>query len=138
MNTSVVSPHRRVSLKAGWLYLLTFVSIPTLALYGPVKGANYVLGSGPDTAAIIGGILEITIALAGLGTAVTLFPMLKKQNESFALGLVAARVLEPGCREATTGGPDQPSSQTCSQRQGFHHHHVWGCPLNTSAPTFGP
>lgn len=62
MNTAVVSPHRRVSLTAGWLYILTFVSIPTLALYDPVKGANYVLGSGPDTAAIIGGILEITIA----------------------------------------------------------------------------
>jgi hypothetical protein len=51
-------------------------------------------GPGPDTAAIIGGILEITIALAGIGTAVTLFPILKKRNESFALGLVAARVLE--------------------------------------------
>ena len=51
-------------------------------------------GPGPDTAAIIGGILEITVALAGIGTAVTLFPILKKRNESFALGLVAARVLE--------------------------------------------
>jgi hypothetical protein len=44
--------------------VLTFVSIPTLALYNSVKGANYVLGSGPDTAAIIGGLLEITVALA--------------------------------------------------------------------------
>jgi hypothetical protein len=40
--------------------------------------------------------LEITIALAGIGTAVVLFPMLKKQNESAALGLVAARILESG------------------------------------------
>ena len=36
----------------------------------------------------------MTIALAGIATAVTLFPILKKQNESFALGLVAARILE--------------------------------------------
>ena len=78
------------------LYLLTFVSIPTLALYDPVKGADYVLGSGSDTPAIIGGILEITVALAGIATAVMLFPMLKKQNESMALGLVAARILESG------------------------------------------
>jgi hypothetical protein len=96
MSTAVASTHRRVSLTAGWLYILTFVSIPTFALYGPVKGASYVLGSGPDTAAIIGGILEIIVALAGIATAVTLFPILKKQNESFALGLVAARVLESG------------------------------------------
>ena len=95
-NTTVTIPssQRKISLTAGILYLLTFVSIPTLALYGPVKGANYILGAGPDTAAIIGGILEIIVALAGIGTAVVLFPVLKKQNEGLALGLVASRVLE--------------------------------------------
>jgi hypothetical protein len=88
------SPYRNVSLTAGLLYLLTFVSIPTLAMYGPVKGANYILGAGPDTAAIIGGILEIIVALACVGTAVVLFTVLKKQNEGVALGLIASRVLE--------------------------------------------
>jgi hypothetical protein len=85
---------RKIALAAGVLYLLTFVSIPTLALYGPVKGANYILGAGPDTAVIIGGLLEIIVALAGIGTAVVLFSVLKKQNETLALGLVASRVLE--------------------------------------------
>src|SRR5437660_300045 len=87
---------RKTSLVAGVLYLLTFVSIPTLFIYGPVKGANYILGAGPDTSAIIGGILEIIVALAGIGTAVVLFPVLKKQNEAAALGLVASRILESG------------------------------------------
>ncbi|MDQ1616077.1 MAG: hypothetical protein QOJ60_2016 [Actinomycetota bacterium] len=96
MSTTVAASHRRISLAAGIAYVLTFVSIPTLALYNSVKGANYVLGSGPDTAAVVGGLLEITVALAGIATAVILFPMLKKQNESFALGLVAARILESG------------------------------------------
>src|SRR6202165_2209592 len=91
-----MSPHRKTALVAGVLYLLTFVSIPTLALYGPVKGANHTLRAGPDTAAIIGGILEIIVALAGIGTAVVLFPVLKKQNEAAALGLVASRILEAG------------------------------------------
>ena len=86
--------HRQVSLAAGILYLFTFVSIPTLALYRPVKRANYVIGSGPDTAAVFGGVLEIIVALAGIGTAVVLFRVLKKQNKEVALGLVAARVLE--------------------------------------------
>ena len=30
-----ISPLRRTALVAGVLYLLTFVSIPTIALYGP-------------------------------------------------------------------------------------------------------
>ena len=79
---------------AGLLYLLTFVSIPTLALYSAVHGQNYILGPGPDSSTIIGGILEIIVALAGIGTAVALYPVLKKKNEGLALGLVGSRVLE--------------------------------------------
>jgi hypothetical protein len=94
MNSAVRSTHRKISLTAGVLYVLTFVSIPTFALYGPVKGSNYILGSGPDPPAIVGALLEIVVALAGIGTAVTLFPILKRRNESLALGLVTARVLE--------------------------------------------
>ena len=91
-----MSALRKTALIAGIFYLLTFVSIPTLALYGQVKGANYLIGTDSDTAAIIGGVLEIIVALTGIATAVVLFPVLKKQNESFALGLVAARILESG------------------------------------------
>ena len=89
-----MSPLRKTSLVAGVLYLLTFVSIPTLFLYVPVLGANYIIGAGPDTAAIIGGISEIIVALAGIAAAVVLFPVLKRQNEAAALGLVAARILK--------------------------------------------
>jgi len=89
-----MSSSRKIALAAGVLYLLTFVSIPTLVLYGQVKGANYIIGAGPDTAVIIGGVLEIIVALAGIGTAVVLFPVLKKQSEGLALGLIASRVLE--------------------------------------------
>ena len=42
----------------------------------------------------MGGLLEIIVALAGIGTAVVLFAVLKKQNEVLALGLVASRTLE--------------------------------------------
>ncbi len=89
-----MSSLRKTSLTAGVLYLLTFVSIPTLALYSEIHGRNYILGSGPDTPAIIGGVLEIIVALCGIATAIVLFPVLKKQNEEAALGLVAARILE--------------------------------------------
>ncbi len=91
-----MSPLRKTSLIAGILYLLTFVSVPTLALYGSIHNPNYLLGVDTDTPAIIGGILEIIVALAGISTAVALYPVLRKQNESLALGLVAARILESG------------------------------------------
>ena len=71
---------RKTALVAGALYLLTFVSIPTLFLYAEVKSPNYIVGPGPDTAAIVGGILEMIVALAGIGTAVVLYPVVKRQN----------------------------------------------------------
>ena len=89
-----MTPLRKTALVAGLLYLLTFVSIPTLALYGSVHDPNYILGPGPDTAVLFGGVLEVIVALAGIGTAVVLFPVLKRQNEAAALGLVGSRVLE--------------------------------------------
>jgi hypothetical protein len=86
---------RKISLAAGILYLLTFVSMPIGFLYSAVlKDPNYIVGTGTDTAVIIGGILEIIVALAGIGTAVVLFPILKYQNEGVALGFVGTRVLE--------------------------------------------
>jgi hypothetical protein len=91
-----MSALRKTALIAGAFYLLTFVSIPTLALYGPLREPNFILSPGPDTPFVVGGILEIIVALAGISTAVVLFPVLKRQNGSLALGLVAARILESG------------------------------------------
>ena len=89
-----MNPSRKTALVAGVLYLLTFVSIPTLFLYGPVHDPKYILGPGPDTAVIIGAILEIIVALAGIGTAVALYPVVKRQDEARALGFVGSRTLE--------------------------------------------
>lgn len=89
--------HRKTSLAAGVLYLLTFVSIPTLFLYGQVKAdPGYITGPGPDTLVIVGGLLEVVVALACIGTGVALYPVVKRQNEGIALGFVAARILEAG------------------------------------------
>ena len=86
---------RKTALVAGIFYLITFISIPTLALYGPIKNHHdWILGSGGHTAVLVGGFLEVIVALAGIGTAVTLYPVLKRQNESLALGFVTSRLLE--------------------------------------------
>lgn len=89
-----ISSTRKTSLTAGLFYLLTFVSIPTLALYRAVHQPGYILSNESGSEVIVGGLLEIIVALAGIATAVVLYPVLKKQNEGAALGLVASRVLE--------------------------------------------
>lgn len=86
---------RKTALTAGVIYLITFISIPTIALYGPVRNdPNYIVGPGPDTPVIFGGVLEIIVALACIGTAVVLYPVVKRQNEAVAMGFIGARVLE--------------------------------------------
>jgi hypothetical protein len=90
-----MSSTRKTALVAGIFYLITFISIPTLALYGPVKNhRDWILSSGSHTGVLVGGFLEVIVALASIGTAVTLYPVVKRQNEGVALGFVAARVLE--------------------------------------------
>jgi len=42
-----MNPLRKTALVAGAFYVLTFVSIPTLALYRSVRGPNFIVGPGP-------------------------------------------------------------------------------------------
>lgn len=89
-------PTRRISLAAGILYVLTFVSIPTLALYKPIKddAGAFVLGTGSTPALQWGALSEVTVGLAGIGTALVLYPVAKRISQTAALGFVAARLLE--------------------------------------------
>jgi hypothetical protein len=87
---------RKTALITGVLYLITFVtSIPALILYGPVlNDAHYVLGAGSDTRIFVAAFLEILLIPAGIGSAVAIFPVVRRQNEGVALGIVTARVVE--------------------------------------------
>src|ERR1700689_579401 len=88
---------RKTAFVAGVFYLITFISIPTLALYGAVENhRDWILSSSGHTGILVGGFLEVIVALAGIGTAVTLYPVVKRQNEGVALGFVTTRVLEAG------------------------------------------
>ena len=89
-----MSSLRKYSLAGGVFYLLTFVSIPTLALYRSVREPSFVTGAGPDTPVIVGVLLEMIVALAGIGTAVALYPVVRRQGEARAVGFVASRTLE--------------------------------------------
>jgi len=91
-----MDPMRRTALTAGVLYLITFVSIPTLVLYQPVKNAvgEFVLGAGSTSGVLLGALSEVIVGLAGIATAVVLYPVLKRVSQTAALGLVTARLLE--------------------------------------------
>jgi hypothetical protein len=88
---------RKTALVAGVLYLITFVAVATLFVYGPMlTDPAYILSSGSDTGVRWGALVEVIVALAGVGCAITLFPVVKRQNEAFALGYVTTRVIEAG------------------------------------------
>ena len=86
---------RTARIMGAW-FLGTFVfSIPAYFFYNPILShANYVVGSGGDIRVAIGALLEILLAISGIATAVVIFPIVKRINESIALGYVAARTVE--------------------------------------------
>jgi hypothetical protein len=78
------------------LFLITFItSIPAFFFYVPVlDDPRYVVGAGADTSVSFGAFLELLLIIANIGTAVVLFPILRRQNEILALGYVTARIVE--------------------------------------------
>jgi hypothetical protein len=89
-------PMRNHARAAGIFYLLTFVSsIPALILIGPVlNDAGYVTSAGQDTRVLWGCLLDCVNALTAVGSAVALYPVVKRQNQSMALGFVTSRMME--------------------------------------------
>ncbi len=87
---------RASALAAGIFFVLTFVSsIGALILYGPVLNhTDYIVGAGTDTRVSLGAFFEVILVITNIGSAVALFPILKRQNEGMALGYAASRIFE--------------------------------------------
>ena len=88
---------QKIARVTGVLFLITiFASIPAqFIMYAPVlNNPDYIVSAGADTRVQWGAVLEVITALACIGTAVVLFPIVKRQNEAVALSYVAVRVLE--------------------------------------------
>jgi hypothetical protein len=80
----------------GVLFLITYAtSIPALLLFDPVlDDPGYITGTGSETRILLAAFLEVLLVIANIGTAVVLFPVLKRQSETLALGYVTARIVE--------------------------------------------
>lgn len=88
---------RGVARLAGFLFLLTFAASipPALLLYDPIlNDVAYVLGGGADARIAVGALMEIVLMVANVGTAVVLYPVLRRQSEAASLGYVATRIIE--------------------------------------------
>jgi hypothetical protein len=87
---------RKLALAAGVLYLVTFAaSIPTLVLKAPViDHADFILGHGDQTPVLWGGFLDFVCAIAGIGTAVALYPVTRRFSRTSAIGFITSRTLE--------------------------------------------
>lgn len=87
---------RKLALAAGVLYLVTFAaSLPTLALKAPlVDHADWILGNGSDKGIIFAGFLDFVCAVAGIGTAVALYPVVRRFSPTAAIGFITSRTLE--------------------------------------------
>jgi len=80
----------------GVLFLITFITaIPAYFFYVPVlDDPRYIVGGGADTSVSMGAFLELLLIIANIGTAVVVFPIVRRQNEILALGYVTARIVE--------------------------------------------
>ena len=79
----------------GVLFLITYItSIPAYFFYVPLDDPNYIVGSGADTSVRLGALLELILIIANIGSAVVLYPVVKRVNDILALGFVTARVME--------------------------------------------
>ena len=92
-----MSSDQRAARIFGVLFLLTFVtSIGALALFQSVLDdpAGYIAGDGKDNRIYLGALLEFFLVLANVGTAVVLYPIVRRQNEFLAISYVGARIVE--------------------------------------------
>lgn len=96
--SAIMASTRKFAIAAGVCYLITHVtSVSAPALYGAIlNSAGYLTNSSPGVGVPLGALMDVICAMANIGTAVALFPVVKRHNEGLALGYVGLRTLEAG------------------------------------------
>ena len=91
---------RRTGRIFGWLFIGTFVtSIPARLLFIDGVGASwtdmrFVPGDASSASLKWGAILEFGLIVTQIGTAVVIYPLVRRQSETVSLGYVCARIME--------------------------------------------
>jgi hypothetical protein len=92
-----MNSNKKAAKIVGVLFILAFVTAITgLNLYDPIlKGPDYLIkGSEHANQVILGTLMELILVVSVIGTATTMFPFLRKYNETIALWHVCFRFLE--------------------------------------------
>ena len=77
--------------------MITYITSITakFCLYPPLlDNPDYIVGAGQDTTVLWGAFAEVILIIANIGTAVALYPVLRRQCPALSLGFVTARVME--------------------------------------------
>jgi hypothetical protein len=92
-----MNSNKKAAKIVGVLFILAAVTaIIGLILYDPIlKGPDYLIkGNEHSNKVILGAFMELILVVSAVGTATTMFPFLKKYNETIALWHVCFRFLE--------------------------------------------
>jgi hypothetical protein len=89
-------PTRKAAFASGVFYLVTFAaSIPAALLLAPIlTNPGYIVGPGADQQILVACLLDLVNALGCIGSAVSVFWVLRRVNEGLALGFVTTRLME--------------------------------------------
>ena len=90
------TPTRRAAITIGLLFIVATVSaILGLLCYGPILGADYLVsGAEGKHQVILGAIMELILVASAIGTAIGLFPILRRYGERIALAHLSFKFLE--------------------------------------------
>ncbi|MBT2738930.1 DUF4386 domain-containing protein [Bacillus sp. ISL-7] len=92
-----MNSNKKAAKIVGILFILAAVTaVIGLNLYNPIlKDSDYLIkGSEHTNQVIMGAIMELILVISAVGTATTMFPFLRKYNETIALWHVCFRFLE--------------------------------------------
>lgn len=92
-----MNSNKMASKMVGIFFLLAAVTaVIGLNLYDPIlNGPDYLIkGSEHSNQVILGALMELVLVVSAVGTATTMFPLLRKYNETIALWHVCFRFLE--------------------------------------------
>jgi hypothetical protein len=92
-----MSAHRKTALVVGSLFLITYLTSITakFSFYPPLfDTTDYVVSAGSDTRVLWGAFSEVILILANVGSAVALYPVVRRRFPALSLSFVAARIME--------------------------------------------
>src|SRR5689334_24337753 len=84
----------------GWLFIGTFItSIPARLLFihgvgGSWTNMHFVAGHSSTASLKLGAVLEFGLIVTQIGTAVVVYPLVRRQSHTVSVGYVTARVME--------------------------------------------